>query len=264
MNRPTRTVPGTQNELACGRGGRGFEPHRSPSREKRRLAGSFRIVRLSARRPSSPMYHFDVPLGRLAPAHGGGPPLLVGGGCVFREPPAPQTLSVSASPGRLSCPRTKLRPTHSSGSQRQQRRAGSCSGVGGGPRDEDRRLAPALAIDLAALGRDRATPRVAAVTEHGTPRRDVHGPSLCAMEAIGDLFRPQARRQGEAGGVPARRGARARAAASRLVSHARAVTPGDRNVAVGVVRSEAVQIARSAVSAPSGTMPAPTQRSAAD
>jgi hypothetical protein len=59
--------------------------------------------------------------------------------------------------GRLGAPRCgRPRPSIAATTAR---RGGSCPGVGGGPRDKDRRLAPASAGDLAVLGQDHAKVR---------------------------------------------------------------------------------------------------------
>jgi hypothetical protein len=115
------------------------------------------------------MYHSDMPLGRFgasaraaADLHFSSVEAACSASLPFlrrcRSAPRRGACHVRApSSGRLIAPAA------------QQRRAGSCSGVGGEPRDQDGRLAPALAVDLAALGQDHATPRVAAVPDHGRP-----------------------------------------------------------------------------------------------
>jgi hypothetical protein len=82
------------------------------------------------------------------------------GAAAFPAPPPPErSLVVGQRLARspvVCAHQSSGRPTPLT-AKRQQRSEGSCSGVGRGSRDEDRRLAPALAVDLAALGQDHAT-----------------------------------------------------------------------------------------------------------
>jgi hypothetical protein len=66
------------------------------------------------------------------------------------------------------CPCRAL-PGHRFDRERQQRRGAGAERLRG-PCDEDRRLAPALAVDLAALGQEHAARRAALVPDYVRPR----------------------------------------------------------------------------------------------
>ncbi len=99
--------------------------------------------------------------------------------------------------GWRSLPRSRCRPSArpklfadpAFTSETSATKEGSCSSVRGRPRDQDRRLAPALATDLAALGEDHTAPPAGA-RDQGRPsptsapeslqRRGGKGPRVCA------------------------------------------------------------------------------------
>jgi hypothetical protein len=90
---------------------------------------------------------------------------------------------------RRSSARTKPSPTRTGHSNEGNEGRTRARRVGGGPRDQDLRLAPTPATDLAALGRDHATVVAAAVTVMEEPV----GPTCHLLRVTGGhVFRLEA------------------------------------------------------------------------
>ena len=140
----------------------GHRRHRSPRRPRPRRSASSATARSSAWTSRSPPPMAPLTLSRTGRAADETWLLL---GCVLHRG------GTSTRPPGRTTSHAKLWPTHRFSGQRQQRREGSCPGVGRGPRDGDRRLTPALAIDLAAARSGSRDAAATTLADHGNTAR---------------------------------------------------------------------------------------------